>query len=108
LTGVALAANVPPSSISVGPGKKSIFYAIQAIVTSLNSTDVAKDALSNLNAALSHAGSIFEEHKNAWEKRNAEGGLIVEGDLQLAQALNASLYFIRSEKTTHMDCRLAV
>ena len=97
-TEVALAANIPASSsVTVsGHGGEHTVYAIQAIVTSLNSTNVTAAALAALARGQAGALQLLSDHVAAWSDRNAVGGLEVEGDLQLAQALNASLYFIRS------------
>ena len=96
LTAIAQAANRPPSSVTVPAGRSTVVFAIQAIVTSLNSTDVAKDALADLASAVAAPDGLRAAHEAAWSARNDGGGLEVEGDLELAQALNASLYFIRS------------
>ena len=39
---------------------------------------------------------LFAEHTAAWLARSNDGRIEVAGDLPLAQAINASLYYIRS------------
>jgi hypothetical protein len=47
--------------------------------------------------AMDNNATMRAQHESAWNARiEAGGGLEVEGDLWLAQSLNASLYFIRS------------
>ena len=47
-------------------------------------------------SALSDRASLFAEHAAAWATRSNEGRIEIAGDLELAQAANASLYFLRS------------
>jgi hypothetical protein len=42
------------------------------------------------------ANSLFDLHVNAWLERWNAGRIEIGGDLALAQAVNSSLYFIRS------------
>jgi hypothetical protein len=67
-THVALAANIPPSTMTVTGGSSQTVYAIQAVVTSLNSSDVAKDALAALAAASPFAtiSTLWAGHTAAW------------------------------------------
>jgi trehalose/maltose hydrolase-like predicted phosphorylase len=48
------------------------------------------------DGSFSEASGLRSEHSAQWEGRAAGGRLEVEGDLSLAQALNASLYYIRT------------
>jgi len=96
-TRVAVAASVPPTQLEVSPGDTTTVYNVQAFVTGLNSSDVEGDAVHALKAAKASIATVQTDHEAAWAARSAAGGgLEVEGDLRLAQALNASLYFIRS------------
>jgi hypothetical protein len=118
VTAVAFAANVLPASVTlpsdttdttVGQGvaaaaaatKKLTLRALSVVVTSLNSTDVAADALATLRAftggtGAAMAAALRPAHEAAWAARADGGHLEVEGDLGLALALNASLYYIRA------------
>jgi trehalose/maltose hydrolase-like predicted phosphorylase len=95
-TDVALAANIPAGFVTVAGGATAVVFAVQAVVTSLNSTNVTADALAALHRGLVASTQLLAAHEAAWAARSAAGGVEVAGDLQLAQALNASLYFIRS------------
>lgn len=47
-------------------------------------------------AAIADCADLYAEHTAAWAKRSNEGRLEIAGDLELAQAVNTSLYFLRS------------
>lgn len=47
-------------------------------------------------AAIADRADLYAEHTAAWAKRSNEGRLEIAGDLELAQAVNTSLYFLRS------------
>lgn len=97
LTRIAVAASKPPESVVVPANDTLVVFNIQAFVTSLNSTDVEKDAMQSLHDANFSIASLQADHTSAWAERVRQGGgFEVEGDLWLAQSLNASLYFIRS------------
>ena len=140
VTAVAFAANVLPASVTLptdtgdtdtttvvgldgvaaATTKKLTLRALSVVVTSLNSTDVAADALATLRAftggtggssnsssssssssssaesAAAAAAALLPAHEAAWAARADGGRLEVEGDLGLALALNASLYYIRA------------
>ena len=100
-TFVAIVANAPPSApVVVAPAESRTFTFLFAIVTSLNSTAPRSDALAALrsanDAAAADPGVLLAEHTAAWAARARRGSLSVVGDLRLAQALNASLYSLRS------------
>jgi hypothetical protein len=96
-TRVAVAATIPPGSLHVPATATTTVFNLQAFVTSLYSSDVEVDAVASLRSANVTTGSLQAGHEAAWAARMATGGGIeIEGDLWLAQAANASLYFIRS------------
>jgi len=100
LTLIAMAANMPPDFITLAGGTTSTIYAFTAVATSLNSTSPTAEALATLQrytqGGFAKAAALLQEHSAAWLARSASGRLEVEGDLALAQAINSSLYFIRS------------
>ena len=103
VTAVAFAANVLPTSVTVLPAHATAaapltLRALSVVVTALNSSDVAADALATLRAFVDDdAGATLRlAHEAAWAARLDEGHLEVTGDRALALALNASLYFIRA------------
>tara|TARA_B110000208_G_scaffold172553_1_gene215667 strand:+ start:271 stop:1575 length:1305 start_codon:yes stop_codon:yes gene_type:complete len=96
-TTLAVVANAAPSTLIVKKGETKTLLFVQSIVTSLNSSDPKTDALDALASAVATSPSdLLTEHLAAWEARNLRGSLAVEGDLRLAQALNASLYSLRA------------
>ena len=98
-TEVGYAANIlPPSVLLTTNTPARTLHALAAIVTSLNSTHVGSDALTTLRAALvpESIATLRAAHEAAWKARSANGRIEVEGELALALALNASLYFIRA------------
>jgi trehalose/maltose hydrolase-like predicted phosphorylase len=96
-TQVAVAANALPDSVSVPRGGRASLQLVTAVSTSDSAADPAKSAAAALAAAVAAPeGSLLAAHTAAWAQRWANGGLEAEGDLPLAQALNGSLYFIRS------------
>ena len=104
VTKVAFAATVLPASVRVSaaatPAKPIVLRHLSVVVTSLNSTDVAADALATLRsfsgAGAATGATLRPAHEAAWAVRADEGHLEVQGDQRLALALNASLYFIRA------------
>lgn len=99
-TSFVLLANRVPDSLELPAGGRATVHALTVVVTSLNSTDPAGDALATL-ARLARDGfaampPLFAAHAAAWRRRSEEGRVEVEGDLALAQVVNSSLYFIRS------------
>lgn len=100
-TSVAFVANKPPKEISVPAHSRPItVFAISVVVTSLSSKTPTEDALSMLHEYATddfrRAKFLFAEHAAAWATRIETGRIEVEGDLRLAQAVNASLYAIRA------------
>ena len=97
-TAIAVVANAPENtSVAINAGERRILYYIQAFVSSLNSTNVKADAVAALQSALAAPAELLPAHEAAWASRvTTGGGLEVQGDLWLAQSINASLYFIRS------------
>lgn len=100
-TRVAMVANKPPPSITLAANEQRTFYALTVVMTSLKSDDPESEALGTLqkyvgDGSFSAASGLREAHAAKWESRADGGRLEVEGDLSLAQALNASLYYIRT------------
>jgi hypothetical protein len=99
-TRFALAATLAPDHVDVPPHGTTTVYALTAITTSLNATDprsTVEALLSRYTAdGFDQAQFLRAEHGALWRRRAANGHLEVEGDLALAQAVNASLYFIRA------------
>ena len=95
-TDLAIVCTSPPDSVTVPAGSTKTMHFITSIVTSLNSTNPSRDAAAAFAAATSESGLLYTGHVNAWANRWDQGSLEVENDLFLAQALNASLYAIRS------------
>ena len=103
-TALAIVANSPCSGVNatqctatvpIGSGSHTLYY-VAVIVTSLNSTQPTADAQRMLDEALAHPEGLLEEHETAWAERWARGSIEVDGDLRLAQAVNASLYVLRA------------
>jgi trehalose/maltose hydrolase-like predicted phosphorylase len=94
---VAVESNVAPANLTVAPGTQTTFAFFSAVATSLDSEDPVVSAASALSAALSAAdGALLREHEDAWLQRWDQGGIEVGGDLSLAQAVNASMYYLLS------------
>jgi len=105
-TQVAFIANAPcepgpggscSQTVAVPAGQTVTYYFLTTVVTSLNSTAPLRDASDIHRAALAApTGALLREHEVAWRARWARGSVAVVGDLRLAQAINASLYSLRS------------
>jgi trehalose/maltose hydrolase-like predicted phosphorylase len=80
----------------VSPGEPITLYFLTVIVTSLNSTQPLQDASQIYESAMEDKENLLSDHVAAWASRWEQGSLEVAGDLHLAQALNSSLYAIRS------------
>ena len=108
------------------PAQGTVFVtSLNVVVSSLNSADPLSDAISlhqegrnvtvwyictfyvfaitscfasvtSCPSGISDAESLFSEHTAAWAARWNNGHIEVDGDLGLAQAINSSLYYIRS------------
>ena len=90
-TAVGFAANVLPKTVTLVSGAPfTTLHALTAVVSSLNSTDVASDALHTLRGALAPAvvATLHEGHQAAWEARSEAGRLEVEGELVRQLASN--------------------
>lgn len=98
LTSLAMVSTDTPDGrpLSIPPGSSKTVYFITAIVTSLNSTDPLTDASAIYHAAMAGKAGLLAAHEGSWAARWESGSLEVEGDLFLGQALNSSLYAIRS------------
>ena len=106
-TSVALAGNRLPANVSVVPGGEAVrLLALTAIVTSLEA-NVTGAALGEKALALlrgvdtegaGDGAALRASHEAAWAARHGAGRVEVEGDLELALAINASLYFIRARR----------
>jgi len=100
-TSLAVVANILPSDIVVLAGAEALtVYALTAVVTSLNSTNPTSDALDLVKRYSTNdfelASTLFSNHVEAWRSRLDAGRVEVDGDLFLAQAVNASLHAIRA------------
>ena len=84
------------SPIEVEPGHSVSVVFLTVVVTSLNSTNTTRDALTLHAAASASSASLFADHETAWGRRWSQGSISVEGDLALARSANASLYSLRS------------
>ena len=125
-TEVALASNAPPGTpVVVGGGTQRSFLFITSVSTSLDAANstlslqlprraraappgaVADAAAAALQAGLAAgAPALLQEHSAAWQDRWSAGRIEVGGNLGLAQAVNASLYFLLS--STRADVPLGV
>eukprot|EP00041_Stephanoeca_diplocostata_P009558 m.148036 g.148036 ORF g.148036 m.148036 type:complete len:892 (+) comp17789_c0_seq1:131-2806(+) len=81
---------------TVGAGTTQTFTYIMSVATSLNHSDTLRAATEALSVAHTDASALYAEHSAAWTARWALGSLAVDGDFRLAQAINASLYVLRS------------
>lgn len=99
-TGVAMAATKAPANIVLGPGEKQVVYALTAVATSLNATNPTADVLTLIRRYTQDDGArlpaLLKDHIAAWRERAEHGRIEVKGDLSVAQAVNASLYYIRA------------
>jgi len=98
-TEVARVSNKPPDSplSPLKPGELRTLYFINALATSIESThDPASQAMKDLNSGIKDAENLLTEHVKAWQARWDQGRIEVGGNLPLAQAINASMYFILS------------
>ena len=91
-----VSSNFPDEPPMVSPGTPVTLYFLTVIVTSLNSTQPLQDASRIYASAMEDKEKLFSDHVAAWATRWQQGSLEVAGDLHLAQALNSSLYAIRS------------
>lgn len=86
--------------VSVPAGGTVTVFFTTTIVTSLNSTNVESDAAtihaSAHATAAANPTALRSEHVDAWKARWARGSVAVEGDVRLAQGINASLYVLRA------------
>lgn len=100
VTRVAMVSSpAPPGPIAVPAGRTLAVSFVSAVQTSLtNATDPLGQAqadFENANAAAGAApGFLRTLHESEFRKLNAAGRIEVEGDLQLAQVVNSSLYSI--------------
>ena len=78
----------------VTPAAPVVLQFLTCIVTSLNSSDSMQDATKLYRT--SRGTDLFTPHAAEWAARWEAGSLEAEGDLNLAQALNGSLYAVRS------------
>jgi trehalose/maltose hydrolase-like predicted phosphorylase len=102
-TEVAMVSTVLDSKkLTVGAGESRTWYVISALTTTLNcsstnrTAEMIQSARSIHQAATASQSSLLESHTAAWVKRWDRGRVEVEGDLPLAQSVNASLYFLLS------------
>ena len=93
-TRVARATNVLPLTPRLlAPGATHILYSLTALATSLESpSDMHQRALATLRAASRDDAVLLQEHTTAWAARREQGHVQIAGNLELAQAVNASWY----------------
>ena len=91
-----ISTNIPDDPQMVAPGTPVTLYFLTVIVTSLNSTQPLLDARAIYQDAMQDKANLLANHEAAWAARWEQGSLEVAGDLYLAQALNSSLYAIRT------------
>jgi trehalose/maltose hydrolase-like predicted phosphorylase len=89
-------------TLAVGAGEKRTWYVISALTTSLNCSsanrteEMIATARTIHQAATASPSALLATHTAAWLNRWEQGRVEVEGDLALAQSVNASLYFLLS------------
>lgn len=59
-------------------------------------SDPLADAQEMYVSAVAERSALWTEHTANWVARNNAGRIEISGDLELAQAINASVYFLRS------------
>lgn len=102
VTTVAMVSTVGPANVTVNAGSTVSLTFLSAVCTSLNSSSVDPLACAQREYAQANVaaleGELQQEHEEAWEARWDAGRIEVlgSGDLELAQAINASMYGIRS------------
>ena len=84
--------------LEVAVGETQTVRFVSAVATSLESTDPKASAMQALQAALAPgvAEGLLASHEAAWKERWDQGRVEVGGNLALAQAINASQYFMLS------------
>ena len=97
LIGLAVASTTAPETTSIEPGATKVLLFIR----SLSSTLDAAEPLAAANAALESAekagaARLLAEHVAGWSAMWDEGTVEVEGDPELAAAIDGSLYSILS------------
>lgn len=92
--GVAVAWTTVPESIDIEARTNRTFYFITAIVTSLDTVDYLRSALDFHQEATRNSEGLLGGHSEEWARIWKESSIEVQGDLKLAQALYASLYYI--------------
>lgn len=95
---VAMAANIPPIAVFVPAGSKTSRFFLTTVATSLDSKNPEQTAFSELKSAFEagKAGDLRPSHERLWANRWQAGHMEIAGNLPLAQAVNASTYFILS------------
>ena len=94
--GVALAWRKVPESLIIQPRTNQTFHYVTAIVSTLNSVGYLESAFSCYQEAMMLAkdDGLLAAHTEAWAELWRQSGIEVEGDLNLAQAVHGSLYYI--------------
>jgi len=90
---IAYAFTKVPQNVLVN--KSQTLYYITAFRTSLDSENPLKDVVSTYKDAWNHREVLLNEHINGWLQLWSSR-IEVEDNLQLAQAINSSLYYILS------------
>ena len=96
---VAVCSNVPPatSRLTVAASECKTYRFISAVATSLDSAEPQQSAATALSQALAMKdGQLLQQHEYAWLQRWEQGRIEIGGNLGLAQAVNASLYYLLS------------
>lgn len=94
--GVAVVWSKVPESLVVQPKTNQTFYFVTAIVSTLNTVGNLESAFNCHKEALMLAktGGLLAAHMEAWDELWQQSGIEIEGDLNLAQAVHGSLYYI--------------
>lgn len=97
-TSIAMSFDKVPQKLSLitgGPTQRFLAAAHSDLEEGVNVRRLAAGASRTLAAANVDADSLLEEHISGWQ-RIWESGIEVEGNMSVAKAVNASLYYIRS------------
>lgn len=88
---VAVVSTPPLPPVTVPPASSISIRQISVVLSSLNSSDPANDAIAAFKDT-SAVDDLFTPHAQAWELRWNTGRIEISDDFELAQAVNASLY----------------
>ena len=97
LTGLAMASTAGPRTVSIAPGATVVLLFARSLSSTLDAAEPLAAAVAALeSAADAGAERLLEEHVAGWRTLWDEGSVEVEGDADLAAAVDASLYYILS------------